>query len=227
MGTVLVFAGGPKPSGDDLGVLRDRVEAVDERDVDLVVAADSGLDLATALGWTLRPGRDVVVGDMDSVDASTLTRVESSGVGVERFPSEKDATDIELALDRAVGTAGPTGQLVLVGTTAGRFDHVLSMISVLATAGPVADRVAWLGRDRLHVVDGMSRIPTDPGAVFSVIPIGGDAAGVTVTGALWELHGETLPSGSSRGVSNESVGLSVDVVCLAGTVIVVVPGEVS
>lgn len=227
MGTVVVFAGGPSPSEEDLDLLRRRMDSIDRDLIDLVVAADSGLELAASLGWTPVPGRDLVVGDMDSVDVEALARAESSGVKVERFPPDKDATDLEIAVDEAVLRAGPSGRIVLVGTVAGRFDHVLSMVSVLASAGPVAERLAWLGGDRIHVVDAVGAVPTGTGSTFSVIPVGGDAAGVTVTGARWELRGETLPSGSSRGMSNEATREVVDVVCLAGTVLVVVPGESS
>lgn len=222
-----MFAGGPPPSDEDLLVLRRRVDAIDPDAIEVVVAADSGLELATAVGHRLVPSRDVVVGDMDSVDPVVLERAEAEGVRVERFPSDKDATDLEIAFGEAVARSGPDVRIVVIGTTSGRFDHVLSMVSVLAADAPVRERSAWLGRDIVHVVDAVSTIPMEPGKTFSLIPTGGDAAGVTVRGARWELHGETLSEGSSRGLSNEAASDVVEVVCLAGTVLVVVPGDPS
>jgi thiamine pyrophosphokinase len=68
-------------------------------DVDLVVAADGGAERAALLG--LRP--DLVVGDADSIDADALRGLAASGTPVERFPTEKDESDLELALMAALG----------------------------------------------------------------------------------------------------------------------------
>ena len=51
---------------------------------------------------------DVVVGDMDSVPASTLAQVERAGGRVMRHPADKDATDLELALDEALASQAPS-----------------------------------------------------------------------------------------------------------------------
>jgi thiamine pyrophosphokinase len=65
---------------------------------DVVIAADDGAREALRLGLEV----DVVVGDMDSVPASTLAQVERAGGRVMRHPADKDATDLELALDEAL-----------------------------------------------------------------------------------------------------------------------------
>src|SRR6476661_2130701 len=63
-----------------------------------VVAADSGLGVATALGVHV----DHLVGDLDSVDPAAVAAAEAAGTTVDRHPAEKDATDLELAIDAAV-----------------------------------------------------------------------------------------------------------------------------
>jgi hypothetical protein len=42
-----------------------------------------------------------------------------------------------------------------------------------------------------------------PGDLVSLLPLGGDARGVTTAGLAWPLARETLRFGQSRGVSNE------------------------
>ena len=42
-----------------------------------------------------------------------------------------------------------------------------------------------------------------PAELVSLVPLGGDARGVTTRGLARVLHGDTLWFGSSRGVSNE------------------------
>ena len=64
-----------------------------------VIAADGGVDRALALGLHV----DLAVGDFDSVTPAGLAAVRAAGARVERHPPTKDATDLELALDAALG----------------------------------------------------------------------------------------------------------------------------
>ena len=91
-----------------------------------VIAADSGLGLAAALGVCA----DLVVGDMDSVDPAALAAAEHAGAQVQRHPVAKDATDLELALDAALAL-GPA-DVTVVGGHGGRLDHFLGNALLLA-----------------------------------------------------------------------------------------------
>ncbi|HTL86619.1 MAG TPA: thiamine diphosphokinase, partial [Acidimicrobiia bacterium] len=82
----IVFAGS--------GMVAPAVRAQLPRDA-FVIAADSGLAVANALGVHV----DLLVGDLDSVETSAVEIAEASGTTVARHPAEKDATDLELALD--------------------------------------------------------------------------------------------------------------------------------
>ena len=79
MRTVVVLTGGP-----ELPVLGELPAGA------MVIAADGGAELGGPI--------DLLVGDLDSISAETLARIEH----VERHPVEKDATDLELALDAAL-----------------------------------------------------------------------------------------------------------------------------
>lgn len=218
--THVVFAGGPIPGVDTRSRLSARLAALD---VARVVAADSGLELADALGVDLVPGRDRVVGDMDSLAGPRLGAAIESGIDVDRFPVDKDATDLALALDDAAAAAGSGDRLLVIATRSGRLDHMLATVPLLAAA-PYDDyeRDAWVDDDTLHVVRGLRRLTLQPGATMSVLPIHGDAV-VTLRGVRWELSSQRLSAGTSLGVSNvvETPQVTVDVV--EGTALVVVP----
>src|SRR4051794_20102363 len=100
MRTALVFAGGdpPPPSAVD-GLLPS----------DIVIPADSGLEHALALGCAV----DLVVGDLDSVAPAALARATAAGTAIEQHPDDKDATDLELALDAA--RARGVERIVVIG----------------------------------------------------------------------------------------------------------------
>lgn len=218
--THVVFAGGPIPGVDTRSRLSARLAALD---VARVVAADSGLELADALGVDLVPGRDRVVGDMDSLAGPRLGAALESGIDVDRFPVDKDATDLALALDDAAAAAGSGDRLLVIATRSGRLDHMLATVPLLAAA-PYDDyeRDAWVDDDTLHVVRGLRRLTLQPGATMSVLPIHGDAV-VTLRGVRWELRSQRLSAGTSLGVSNvvEQPRVTIDVV--EGTALVVVP----
>ncbi len=60
-----------------------------------------------------------------------------------------------------------------------------------------------------------------PGAVLTLIALGGAARGITTAGLRWPLRAETLEPGSTRGVSNEIVSGPVSVELTGGSLLVV------
>jgi thiamine pyrophosphokinase len=185
-----------------------------------VIAADSGVDLAHALGLAV----DVAVGDFDSVSAGGLARAERAGALVERHPVEKDATDLELALDHAL--ARGARHVVVVGGDGGRLDHLLAGLLLLGAERYAALELdALLGQARAHVVRGERELAGDPGELLSLLPLHGDAEGVIATGVRYPLRGETLQAGSSRGVSNVLEAPSATVSVGRGLLVALFPGD--
>jgi thiamine pyrophosphokinase len=216
-GPVAVVVGGggpPAVAAADLGPLgRDPV----------VIAADSGLDGARRLGLAV----DLVVGDMDSVDAAALAVAEAAGTPVERHPAAKDATDLDLALDAAL--ARRPGRVVVVTGAGDRFDHALAVALSLATPRLAAVPVeAWIGAARLWVVrpGAPATLSGQPGTLVSLVPAHGPARGVRTTGLRYPLAGEDLPAGTTRGVSNEMAADRATVELHGGVLLAIQPGPV-
>jgi thiamine pyrophosphokinase len=191
--------------------------------VDLVVAADSGLEHARTLGVAV----DLVVGDLDSVDPDVLASARAAGVAVERHPVAKDATDLELAIAAAVERGAM--HVTVVGGHGGRVDHFVANALLLgAPRWASLELAAWIGTARIVVVrddtigDGATLDGT-PGSLLSLLPAGGPAQGVTTAGLRFPLHDEDLEVGSTRGVSNELVATTAEIRLRAGSLLAVQP----
>lgn len=208
-GPVLVVMGGPSPWA---GARPDHA--------DLVVAVDSGVDHALALGLAI----DVVVGDLDSVSRGGLARAEAGGARIEAHPTDKDQTDLELALEVALADE-PAAGVVLGGPPDDRIDHWLAALAVLASSRWRSTRLdVWMGRTHLVPVHDAARLAVVRGQTISLLAMGGPATGVRSTGVRWPLNCETLPATTARGVSNVAVADEVTVAVDTGTVLVVIPG---
>ena len=96
--------------------------------------------------------------------------------------------------------------MTVVGGAGGRLDHFVANLAVLAAPG-LAPLVidAYMGDARVAVVRGGAgehRITGALGSLVTLVPVGGDAVGISTTGLEYPLDGEDLPAGTSRGVSN-------------------------
>jgi thiamine pyrophosphokinase len=162
-----------------------------------VVAADSGLHHARAIGRHV----DVVVGDLDSADPAAVEAARVEGAEIVRHPTDKDATDLELAMDEAC--ARGARKLVVVGGGGGRFDHLVANVLLLASPRFAAVTVeALVPGARFAVVHRYAVLHGAPGSLVSLLPVGGPATGVRTEGLRFPLRGEELLPGSTRGVSN-------------------------
>ncbi|MDQ1508797.1 MAG: thiamine pyrophosphokinae [Actinomycetota bacterium] len=186
-----------------------------------VIAADSGLHVADALGLHV----DLLVGDLDSADRSLVDAATASGTTVERHPVEKDATDLELAFDAAL--ARGAHRIVLVDSGGDRLDHQLGNLALLASPALNGVQVeAYAGTARLAVARGGEpavEIHGPPGSLVTLLATGGPACGIVTEGLRYPLRCEELAPGTTRGVSNELVGGSGAVGLAAGTLLVVQP----
>jgi thiamine pyrophosphokinase len=210
--TIVVVTGGDPLDASVLGLVPGGA---------LVVAADSGVDHALALGLTIH----TAVGDFDSVTPAGLAATEAAGAIVHRHPAAKDATDLELALDTALGLGA--GRIVVLGGGGGRLDHLLANLLLLASprwAG--VDLVAQSGAARVTVIRHQAVLEGQPDDVVTLLPAHGSAVGVSTEGLRFPLHGEDLPAGTSRGVSNELIGTTATVRLRDGVLLAVQPTPV-
>lgn len=178
--------------------------APEDRDLvagaDLVIAADGG---ALALErWGFVP--HLIVGDLDSLGADRAAALERRGAKVNRFPVAKDASDLELAMRYALESGAD--DIVLLGILGGaRVDHALVNVTLLADPAYRALGVrAVFGETQLRALHaGETLALRGPvGSTVTLVPIHGDARGVTTHGLRYPLADGTLHFGKSLGLSN-------------------------
>jgi thiamine pyrophosphokinase len=180
-----------------------------------VIAADAGAATALAFGFAL----DLVVGDLDSLDGRVAAELVARGVPFERHSRDKDVTDGELAVERAL-ERGDDG-LILVGFLGGpRLDQLVANLELLTWLP--ANTIMLDERNEARLLRSTEPLRWAPEAdeVVSLVPFGCDAVGVTTRGLRWPLSNATLPIGSTRGVSNEPADSSVEVSLREGALLV-------
>jgi len=183
-----------------------------------VIAADSGLHHAADLDIAV----DLIIGDMDSVDPTILAAAVGRGSKKEMHPANKDRTDLELAIDAALGTGA--GKLLIVGAHTGRLDHLLGAMGLFAATATRVDEIMWI--DGLTEIFGC--VPEHPtiitgrvGDGVSLVPASMDVSGITTEGLEWELDDDSLTAGSTRGISNVIEATPATVSVDSGTLLVI------
>ena len=208
MQRILIFANGELP---DLNKARSLLRADDT-----VICADGGTRHALALG--IRP--DLIIGDLDSVDEGDVQKFRSEGVNVEAHPRDKNETDLELAINRAIEMKPES--LVIVAALGGRLDQTLANITLLVDPR--------LSRFHVRLDDGVEEILLcrdtievhgRDGDLVSLIPWQGAVSGIQTEGLKWPLRHETLYPDKTRGISNELVGGSATVSMEPGLLLIV------
>lgn len=162
-----------------------------------LIAVDGGTRHALRMGVIPH----IIIGDLDSLTTEYLAHARAAKIPVLQFSPQKDETDLELALQHA-RERGLT-DIVVLCASGGRLDHSLANICLL-THPAFADLHIRLiaGNQTIFLIRDTAAIIGRPGDIVSVLPIGGDALGVSNEGLEWPLHDETLPVGSPRGISN-------------------------
>ncbi len=190
-----------------------------------VVAADGGARHAPALGVTI----DRWVGDGDSLEPGALAVLAANGVAIARSPTDKDESDTELAI-RAALDDDPAGIVILGAMGGPRTDHALANVGLLALPSLVGRGVILLGaRSRIRLVQApgtagatvTASLSGSAGSLVSLLPYGGDVAGVTTAGLVYPLLDEPLPVGTTRGLSNLVAARGASITVRSGRLLVV------
>lgn len=167
------------------------------RQGDFVICADAGTVHADRMG--ILP--DMIIGDMDSIPLTLLSKYKEKGVEIRLFNEDKDKTDSHLAIDIAIEKG--YDDIILLGAVGSLPDHTITNIMLLEyicnrkKKGMILSDNAQMFVIKDHITlfnDGYDRV--------SLIPVSEKVTGVTTSGLRYPLKDEVLYRADSRGTSN-------------------------
>lgn len=183
----------------------------------LVVCADDGATLAYK--WGVSP--DIIIGDEDSIQPLTKEYWLAHGVPFARYPSRKDQTDLELAIDYAL-KQGVT-RFVLAGVWGSRIDHSLGNLDLLyRLAKDNISHELLTATSRLIASSGSFTAEVAKGSIVSLLPLTAKVENVESDGLLYPLQNSELKKGSTLGISNEAIAEKISLKFTAGILLVVI-----
>ena len=186
----------------------------EKKEGDLVLSADGGYLALSSLGIV----PDVHLGDFDSLSEQTVLPSE---ILILRHPERKDDTDTALAL--RYGMEQGYTDFVILGGTGGRSDHTFANYQLLLGAKRKGIQVTLVGEEDIAfcVLNESVTITGDVGKTFSVFAFGGDATGIDILGASYEMRDGALTADTPLGVSNAFLGTPVRIAVRDGALLVI------
>ena len=180
---------------------------------DLVIACDGAIENCLSSGIKV----DVLIGDMDSIDAPTLEYAKQNSIEVIQIPDQGN-NDLRKALSHAK-TLQPN-VIDIIGVDGGKSDHQFANYMSLIEA-PVEARIL-LDDCVVFCVKSSSSVTysIEVNQEFSLFSVG-QSTGVTLAGGKWELNNATLQPGS-YGLHNIAISDHITVSCETGSLLVFV-----
>lgn len=168
------------------------------------IGVDAGV--MTLLGLGIEPVE--AVGDFDSVTDSEYEKIRSAFPSLERSPAEKDESDTELALKKAMHYNPDT--VIVTGVTGGRLDHYMAALHIVFAyqrSYPYIDFMIVNKQNRIRFMEpGTYPMEADQSFKYvSFYPFAEEVSGFTIEGFKYPVNDERIPFGSTRFISNELV----------------------
>ena len=176
---------------------------LEQNKYDCMIAADSGMNFLHRNGIV----PDIIAGDFDSVGSESLAYYQGlNDVQVMKLNPIKDDTDTEFVIREAIRRGAK--EITVLGATGTRLDHVLANVHLLGIGLEENVSIALVdAHNRIRMISDWLEIKKDEqfGSYVSILPVKGDAKGVTLEGMKYSLKDAEVACFSSLGVSNEIV----------------------
>ena len=187
---VLIVSGGDPPAKS----LYERI--IRDFTPDKIIAVDSGANVL----YEYKTIPDYIIGDFDSIDPKVLTHYESCS-NIIRSPIEKDETDTELAIRKAVELN--VREIIILGATGSRLDHTLGNIFLLKKVQGYGIACVLVDDEQeISLMNNKKEFFSMQGKTVSLISLTDKTTDIRTEGFYYPLKGEVLTFGETRGISN-------------------------
>jgi len=205
---ILIFANGELP---DIKKARLILRADD-----YIICADGGTRHASSLD--LKPA--LVIGDMDSAESSLLQTLQADGALIELYPRDKNETDLELAINKAIELKPK--EIVVVAALGGHLDQTLANIALLSNIQLSTLNIKFDdGAEEIFFCRDQVQVHGRSGDIVSLIPWQGAVNEIQTENLKWKLNAETLHPDKTRGISNEMTDDIANIKISSGMLLVV------
>lgn len=194
MKTIALVAGGPKENLADLTIFN-------QREI-MWVGIDRGVRYIEEAGFT--PAN--AFGDFDSISSEEHKKLKKDLPHLSTYPSEKDQTDTEIALEWAINQK--PDQIYLFGATGGRIDHMLANLYLLIKSPSTLSKIELIDRQNHITLYGPGTYKVkrkNELRYISFIALTPDVIGLTLEGFKYPLKNCHIRLGSTLCISNELI----------------------
>ncbi len=165
---------------------------------DYIISVDGGARHLRTMGVI----PNILIGDFDSATSYDLHYFVDLGVKNYQFPAEKDMTDSELAIERAVEMGAE--EMIFIGAMGSRMDHSLANVFLLKKCMDMGIKACIADEHNIiYITNATITIKKQEEYKLSLIPVSERVTGVTTYGLKYRLDNATMFLGTSWGVSNE------------------------
>ncbi|MBS2968940.1 thiamine diphosphokinase [Metabacillus sp. KIGAM252] len=191
---IYIVAGGPERLIPDLAAAVHPEVSWVGVDRGVVYLADRGMKMEEAIG------------DFDSISEREREDLQTRHNELKIYPSEKDKTDTELALDWAI-SRNPE-RIRIYGATGGRLDHFFANIYLLMKEFECSIPIELEDRFNFIRLLPPGNHEVESSGIFpyvSFVPAASDVEGLTLKGFKYPLENRHIPFGSTLCISNELI----------------------
>lgn len=163
---------------------------------------------------------DILIGDCDSVLPKNLKLLEKKSI-VKKFPTDKNKSDTELALDYCVKNG--FDDITLMNAINGALSHSLANLFLIEKYVVNSEiNLHFINqKNEMFVVKDNINLPVKINSNISLIPLTNFVNVESTSGLKFPLKNEKLFRKSSRGISNKSLNKKISIKISSGILLVI------
>jgi thiamine pyrophosphokinase len=172
---------------------------IEKPDLPLIQGDVIGVDCGCAIALKHNVALTLAIGDFDSLSSADFSLLKKNKTPLKTFPSNKDKSDAELAIDWAIQQGYQT--LIVLGFSGGRLDHQQALIQALFKYKHPGLRLQTPDQSIQYLSKGFHLIQKEkPFQVFSLFTL--SKAVLSLKGASYPLNKTTIDVTSIYTLSN-------------------------